>query len=376
MRLVPIPSIQEGTALAKTVYDDHGRILLKKDVILTKPLLDRIQESGFRSLYINDKFSEGVIEDVIKPQLRHKTVHAIKDTFESFRTFYIKSKNSSMPIREKIELKAKNKYMNNINDIANDIIDELLGKKNILVNLVDIKNMDNYTYEHSVNVTILSLILGIELGLGKNELYELCIGALLHDIGKTFIDQGILNKKEKLTDKEFAIIKEHTVKGYEYIKDLYELRGASKRIVLEHHERIDGSGYPRNITGKVIHPYSKIVAITDTFDALTSDRVYRRAIPANEAIEYLMGASDRLYDIDMVSIFVRKIIVYPVGTLVKLSNGMIGVVKDLNPQFPLRPTIQVIRNGKKQEIINLLEENNIIITGIQYNINNKKNETN
>ncbi len=370
MRLVPIPSIQEGTTLAKTVYDNHGRILLRKGIILSKPLLERVQTSGFRSLYIIDKFSEGVIEDVIKPQLRHKTVHAIKDTFENFHAFYIKNKNTSIPIREKIELKAKHKYMNNISVIANDIIDELLDKKNILVNLVDLKNMDNYTYEHSVNVTILSLILGIELGLGKNELHELCIGALLHDIGKTFIDRDILNKKDKLTDKEFAIIKEHTVKGYEYIKDLYELRGASKRIILEHHEKIDGSGYPRKITGRVIHTYSKIVAITDTFDALTSDRVYRRAIPPNEAIEYLMGASDRLYDIDMVSTFVRKIIVYPVGTLVKLSNGMIGVVKSLNPQLPLRPTIQIIRNGEKQEVINLVDENNIIISGIQYNIQN------
>ena len=368
MRLVPIHCIRPGNKLARTVYDKNGRILLQQNVILTQNLLERVATNGFNSLYINDQYSEDEIEDVIKPELRQKTIQAVKESFDNFRSYYFRSKDTSVPLKQRIELKAKNKYMVTMSKITQEIVDELLTKKNLLINLVDIKSLDTYTYQHSVNVAILSLILGIELSLEHHQLYELCTGALMHDIGKAFIEQDVLFKKKPLTQEEFSHLKEHPFKGYEYLKDLRDIKAASKRIILEHHEKVDGTGYPKGLTEKQIHPFSKIVALADAYDTLTSDQPYRKALPPNEAIEFLMGSASRYFDTEMTTVFVRKIVVYPIGTIVKLSDATIGIVKETNPQLSLRPKIQKIENGKKAGIIDLATETNVVIKGVQYDV--------
>lgn len=369
MRLVPINCIKDGSFLAKTIYDGEGRILLTKGAVLTDKIIKKAELVGLMSLYINDEYSSNEIEDIIKPELRQKAVKVIKDSFNNL-TKYIEYGNNGSA-QSKYEA-SKARYENNeiLSKIVSDIIDEMLSKKDVLINLVDIKSMDNYTYEHSVNVTILSLVLGIGLNMDKQKLFNLAMGAMLHDVGKVFIPKEILLKNGKLTDEEFKTIKEHPEKGYEYLKDKIDISAMSRIIALQHHEKVDGTGYPEAIKEDKIHEFAKVVSIADVYDALTSDRPYRRAMPPNEAIEYLMAGVERSFDYEMVKIFVRRIVPYPVGTLVKLSNGKTGVVEEIIENFPLRPKVRIVAEGTN-EYINLMEENSIVIEGIQYDVPEK-----
>lgn len=369
MRLVPLNCVKEGTYLGKHIYDIDGRILLKKGVELNQSLIKRIMDVGIQTIYINDEYSSNEIEDIIKPEIRMKAVKTVKDTFESIQRVAGTGNTPDSSSSKSQLVEFRDELTGSVSSISNDIVNELLSKKNILINLVDIKTIDNYTYLHSVNVAILSLVLGIELGLAPKVLHDLCIGALLHDVGKAFIPKEILNKYGKLTPKEFDIMKQHTVKGYEYVKSNVSIPAAAKVVILQHHERIDGTGYPRAIKDLEIHTLAKVVAITDTYDELTSDRPYRKAVPPNEAIELMMGCAGRYFDFEMVQTFVRKVIPYPVGTLVKLSNGEYAVVEEVKPNFPLRPSVRIIRQravNVELENVDLLTEKNLVIEGIQY----------
>ncbi len=365
MRFVPINSVKEGSKLAKTIYDKNGRVLLAEGVSLSDSLLKRVRANNIFSIYINDEYSQNEIDDIIKPELRQKAVTLIKETFSNFT----KGMNPGNYINKKQAVKIKYEYTSSINDLVKDILDDILSRKNIFVNLVDIKSMDNYTYEHSVNVTLLALIIGIELKFTKEQLFDLAVGAMLHDLGKTFVPIEILSKAGALKAEEFDIIKNHTTKGYEYLKDNLDISGIARMIILQHHERIDGKGYPRGLKYDEINSFAKIVTIADVYDALTSDRPYRRAMSPNEALEYLMGGVDRYFDFKYVKAFIKRVIPYPEGSLVKLSNGDVAVIDKVNVEYPLRPSVKIIKqfNDRHEMIgVNLIEEKNLTILGVHY----------
>lgn len=357
MRLVPVNCVTEGNILAKTIYDINGRVLLTDGCKLTNSILKRITANGIYSLYINDKYSTNEIEDLIKPELRLKALKTLKDGMEGGI--------SKQKTQSKLATKIKYDYIDNISKLANDIIDEIIYQKNVMINLADIKSVDNYTYEHCLNVAVLSIVIGIELRLSRKTMIDLAIGALLHDIGKMFVPKEILLKNSALTKEEFELIKVHPVEGYKYVKENYNISIPSKNIILYHHEKYDGSGYPDGLKQDKIYELAKIVTIADVYDALTSDRPYRRALSPNEALEYIMGASNRHFDINFVNAFIKRVVPYPVGTLVKLTNGDVGVVLETNPEVPLRPRIKVIRPNKLIDL-DLMEIKDVVINGVQY----------
>ncbi|KDR94738.1 HD-GYP domain, c-di-GMP phosphodiesterase class II (or its inactivated variant) [Peptoclostridium litorale DSM 5388] len=360
MRFVPMNSVRKGAVIAKPLIDSNGSLLLKEGVILSDPIIQKIQDKGYKSIYVKDDYSQGDIEDVIKPEIRRKVTNKIKDTFEFF------AKNQGRETQNSAQIY---KNLDELYDMSKAIVDDLFNQKDIMISMVDIKSMDNYTYSHSVNVAVLSLVIGIAAQLTKNELYEITMGAMLHDIGKIFVPKEILNKPGKLTDEEFKIIQQHTVKGYEYISQNSSIKATTKIIALQHHLNMDGSGYPSGNKLSQIHKFSRIVSIADIYDALTSDRSYRKAFAPSEAIEYIMSLASSKLDIDYVKVFVKKIIPYPVGTIVMLSNGETAVVKKLNEGFPMRPVVELIINGKlTDEKIDLMEMNNQVIKEIVYEI--------
>ncbi|MGH4122785.1 MAG: HD-GYP domain-containing protein [Clostridium sp.] len=372
MRLVPIEFAKPGNFLAKTIFDNDGRILLREGVTLTEKFLLRIKGLQIYSVYINDEYSETIIEDVIKPELRQTAIKAVKDTFYSFEKYSLYSNNINF--NEKKFAKEKQSYFESIGSIARDIIDEIISKKNVMINLVDIKSMDNYTYQHSVNVAVISLVLGVQLQLNQDELYTLCMGALIHDIGKVLVPKEIVLKPGPLTDDEFKIIKEHTTKGYDYLKGSLDISAPARIVALQHHEKINGHGYPDNIKDKSINRFARIVAIADVYDALTSDRPYRKAMCPNDAVEYIFSHGDTQFDYEMVKAFSKAVVPYPPGTLVKLNTGDIGVVTDVFPNFALRPQVKIVKSGitaNSKEIgttISLVEHLDIVIEDIEFAI--------
>ena len=263
MHIQSLDKIELGSKLGKTLFTSDGRVLLGRGVELTLKYINRLRDFGFYSIFISDQFDNDVIvEDIIHDTTRLDAILQVKNLFKNG----LGENGHSDPI----ELK------NGIENIANSIIDDIEANSNLMVDLYSLKSFDDYTFQHSVNVSVLSIVLGIKAGLNGLELKELATAALLHDIGKMCIPFDILSKDSILTDEEYEIVKSHTNEGFSFLLNDANVSPKIAIVAYQHHEWNDGSGYPDGIDGKNMHVYSKIVALIDSYDALTSDRLYRK----------------------------------------------------------------------------------------------------
>lgn len=369
MRLVPIECVREGCYLAKTIYDSDGRILLRCGAKLTHSLIKRIKSINIFSLYVSDEYTQKEIDEIISPELKQKSILLVKDVFS---TFHKLSSDPTLASNSKNKfklLKEKENYLNSLEELAEELYDSIISNKNIMIGLVDIKTMDAYTYQHSVNVAILSTVIGVGFKLPKKKLIDLCVGALLHDLGKIFVGKDIIQKPDKLTDMEFEAIKNHPKAGYDYIHNNNNISTNCKMIILQHHEKVDGSGYPRGIKSNDINILAKIVAVADVYDALTSDRSYKKAMCPNEAFEFILSKSNSMFDFEVTKIFSKVLMPYPKGSYVKLSNGDVGKVKKLHRYYPLRPCLEIIKSlekGKVGTVLDLSTELSVVISSLDF----------
>jgi len=343
MRCINIATLKPGDVLGRTIYDNSGRALLVEKTVLTQNFINRLIGHKVVSVYIEDPKCPLGGEDIINQHTRHVAINTLREIATGI---------------SQTSLTSKQDYGRRVSLLVDDIIEELLSRKDSLINVIDLKDYDNYTYSHSVNVTVLSLVTGISLGLEYPRLKSLGMGALLHDVGKIFVPLEVLNKSGKLTTEEFAQIKKHPEQGFTKVKEDDILDAPARAVILQHHEKLDGSGYPGNRRGKDIHELAKIVAIADVYDALTSDRPYRARWAPAQGLEYIYSIAGTHLEVDIVSKFVRNIAPFPLGSLVQCSNGMIGYVVE-NEINPHRPILQI--EDKK---IDLKTELNITITNI------------
>jgi len=319
--------------LGDNLYNNYGELMLAGGTVLTKEYVNAIQRLQYNGVYIEDDISKDVhILNIISDNVRAKTVKGIKDVFIHF---------------EKGDSKAAKTNMKKVKQQVENIVDEIFANRHLMVNMVDMKVFDDYTYYHSVNVAVLSIVLGVALKMDRNELCNLGFGALLHDIGKVFINREILNKKGKLTSAEFEEIKTHSLLGCNHVKKGYGVTASAYMGILDHHERYDGGGYPNNLKGQDISWFGRIISIADVYDALTSDRPYRKALLPSDAMEYIMASNNTQFDPKVVEVFVRKIAPYPIGTCVKLSNGLTGIVVENYESFSMRPRIRVFMDNDR-----------------------------
>lgn len=367
MRIVPINSVKEGAALADNLYSENGDILLKKGVVLSDKLIERIRANGISSLYVHDGFINEEIHDIIKPEVKQKAIKAIRETFKQIEDFNTQMLSQTSSFKKRIHIKSMDNYLLKIKGISEYIVDDISLSHQLMVNLVDIKNLNNYLYQHALNVALLSTVVGIEMRLNKHQLYNLFIGAVLHDIGKLFIDPQIMEHQANLSEDDKLVLQEHTQLGYRYLCDNYHFEAPTKLIALEHHEHVDGTGYPKGLDEHVIHKFAKIVAVCNCYDDLTSDTPEHTAIPAHEALEYIMANGGTKFDFDVVEIFTRKVNPYPVGTIVKLSDNNDYIVIKATPNFPTRPTVKQVDLIAKKSLdkqINLLERNDLVVSSV------------
>lgn len=337
MRRVRIDDVLLGERVGKAIFSPDGKILLSQGVELTESYLEKLKGYGINEIYIDDEVSRGIeLHETIAENTRLEAKSLVKDLMGKYR--FTNSFNSDKVIA-----------------VVDEIIDELLASNDILLSLSDIKSVDDYTFEHSVNVCIISLIIGIGLKFPAENLRELGIGAILHDIGKLMIPDEILKKPSQLTVDEFEEIKRHTVYGYEILKRNRNINTVSAYIAFAHHERFDGSGYPMHIKAESIHQCARIVAVADVYDALTSDRVYRRKLKAHEVFEYITALGSHHFDKAVVDTFAKYVAVYPIGTGVILNNRQRGLVARINGKFPTRPVVRVIYDENNQNLVNYYE---------------------
>ncbi|WP_040213863.1 HD-GYP domain-containing protein [Clostridium polynesiense] len=214
----------------------------------------------------------------------------------------------------------------------------------IMKSIVEVRNVDEYTFRHSVNTAVLSVTLGKWLNLSNNNLKLLCYAGLLHDIGKSKIRPEILNKKGNLNKNEFEEIKRHSRLGYDLVKKVPFIDTSVSLAVLMHHEREDGSGYPLKLVSNNIHPFAKIIAIADTFDAMTSNRVYRSKICPLSVLENIKADSFKQLDPNYCSVFITNMLNFYIGDNVALNNGKLGRIVKLNPNNITKPLVSVNDN--------------------------------
>ena len=355
MRFIPTNCIREGMKLSKKLVGKNGELMLNSGTVLRPSYVDKIVKLGYNGLYIEDDLSDDIeIRDVISENLRYRTVDTVRKVFADIE--------GSGATVSKVE---------DITRVLDEIIDEVMGNPDVMVNMIDLKVYDDYTFYHSTNVSILSLVIGNALNLSRGQLDKLGLAAILHDIGKVFIPKTVLNKPGKLTLEEFEQIKQHSTLGFQYLKEKFMVPAVSYVGVLQHHEKFDGTGYPDGLHGKEISLFARIISVSDVYDALVSKRPYRNALSPSDAMEYIMGGASTEFDPEVVALFCKRIAPYPVGTCVRLSNDASAIVAENYSSSSMRPLLKVIRHGKKRVkpyYLNLRDDHDaldIVITGIE-----------
>lgn len=229
--------------------------------------------------------------------------------------------------------------------VASEMVDSCIRNEDALVSLTTLRGHDEYTFTHSVNVAVYSLVLGNTLGMTEEELRRFGVAVLLHDVGKMLVPPEILHKPGKLTREEFEVMKLHVERGVAFLRESFPENDEVLIVAQAHHERIDGSGYPKGLTGNDVPIWGQIAAIGDIFDALTSRRCYKKEMTPHQALSLMYQLSGGELDTLLVERFIESVGIYPIGSLVKLSTNEVGLVTSVCHSDLLHPTILVLYRG-------------------------------
>ncbi len=351
MRLVNIGDVEVGSIIAKPVYDSKLSLLINKGAKLSELLIKKLIQADIRHLYIEDEISRGIeLDPMISDEIKLQAFVIMKKFYESQM---VKQDQNVEAIRES--------SIRELKDIVDDIITEIYSKNEQKYYSTELMGAEMYHYNHAVEVMILSLLIGRKMGLDREKLLKLGMGAILADIGKARVPQDILNKKGKLEPEEFDEMKRHVDYSYAILKDLVGLSSLSRQIVLLHHEKLDGSGYPNGFTGEQIPLLVRIATVCDIFSAIVADRTYNNRISVDTAIEILRGAAPTKIDQDVFMTLLQVIDIYPPGTLVELGNGQVGIVIQSNPNSPTRPILRIIEQEGQNHEVDLMQELTLFI---------------
>jgi HD-GYP domain-containing protein (c-di-GMP phosphodiesterase class II) len=359
MRLVALRELNPEMVLAKSIFV-NGNVYINKGTNGLDRYSDRLDRMGIACVYIEDEVSEAIeIPESITDETRTRCKDALRDAYSSVR------ENMTVDV-EKLE-----------GPLAK-LMEEVMENKDVQINLSDINAVDDYTFGHSVSTAVYAALIGIDLGFGEIKMKELCLGAILHDAGKMLIDPAILRKEGKLTEDEFKEIKRHPQLTYDILSRCKSLSEDVRLIGLQHHERLNGKGYPNRLGGYRISAYGRIVAVADVYDALSSDRCYRSRWPNNKILDYLTEESGKSFDNEMVASLLKRIAVYPTGSQVRLSDGSQALVVRQNEQMPLRPVVRVFKNPEGHIIpvqqIDMMERLSITIVASQLEIQREEEQ--
>ena len=238
-----------------------------------------------------------------------------------------------------------------VQPVVQNITESILRNPGALLGLLRIKSKDDYTFLHSVSVCALLVAFANARGMDQDIIREAGLGGLLHDTGKALVPDAILNKPGPLTDEEFAIIKKHPMDGFNILKQSPDVPALALDITLHHHERRDGTGYPDKLAGDDISEIAQMAAIVDVYDAITADRVYHKGMPAAAALRKIYEWSKHHFNPKLVQEFMRCVGIYPVGTLVMLESGRLGVVVEPHESNLLAPKVNVFFNTRNNVYI-------------------------
>lgn len=313
--------------------------------ILREETLKKLREKGLQDVFIDVKkgkdsrFAHPILSNNVsfKPRL------TLKVEREKAEKVYGEARGLVADLLNNVKM-GKAIDVAPVDELADYINNSILNNPNALQCLSQIREKDRYLLEHSVNVGILMSVFSTYLGFEKTTVKELTTGALLHDIGKIRVPSEILNKAGKLDEDEWIEMKRHVVYGQEVLIKSEGISEIAKSICGLHHERLDGTGYPLGLDDKKIDVYGRMAAIVDVYDAVTASRCYHQGMPPFKAMKLLVTMSETHLDKSLVYSFIRCMSVYPVGTVVELNSGKLGVVIEPNLELPNKPIIRIFYN--------------------------------
>ena len=341
MLRLPTSKLKDGMILGQSLFNTAGGSYLVKGKPVTIEYIRKLQQLGIQTVTVTSMDPRHRLPpppDVIEEKTRIKAISTVFNTFQSIE------ENGTLDV-------------SSLEKVADSIVFDLFDNHENLVQLTDIRMHDAYTFAHSVNVAVLSAMMGMLCHLSKEDLSLITLGGLLHDLGKITVQAEILNKNRSLTENEFDIIRQHPTNGARRIVKMHNLPKPSilAAIASQHHEHIDGTGYPRGIKGDEIHRFAKITAIADVYDALTSERPYKKAYMPNIAYNIMHNINKGQFDRKLLDTFFNNVALYPEGAVLKTTMGF-AVVKESKFGRTTTPIIILFAdtNGK------LLDERTVI----------------
>ncbi len=311
MKFVKTDFLEPGMISTKTILDKRGTLLLSANHAITRDIISAMKRAELPGVYIFDEYTQfEQLNSLVDDELRREVIKDLKD-FNIDKVIFL----------------------------TNKIVEDIMQSKDLLVDLNELSIYDSDTYEHSMSVCTLATTCGVGMGLNTEQLQQLALAAMLHDVGKRNIPKEILNKPGKLTKEERELINEHPQMGYDM---LYANNGISPYVraaILSHHENYDGSGYPKGLEEDEIPLFGRIIHVADVYDALSRKRAYKDSYKQSESIEFLMAQCGIMFDLEIVETFLKYIVVYPVGCDVLLSDGRAAHVIKNRSSSIMRPVV-------------------------------------
>jgi putative nucleotidyltransferase with HDIG domain len=356
LKRIAIDDLRVGM-FVEAVTKQKGALKIKtRGRVTSEQIITKLKQQGILELAIDSnnvlnkaepptepvKAPEEIPEPVNDPTMRS---HSFEQEISKASQLY----NQAKKLQKKAFADVKSGRKINCKDmeaVADGFIDSIFRNQDALTCMTRIREKDAYLLEHSVNVSILMTILAKHMKLDKDMIHQLATGALLHDIGKIKIDDEILHKPGKLTPQEMQLMQSHVVHSRKILEQADGISSISLDIASNHHERLDGTGYPNGLNGNQVSQYARMIAIVDSYDAMTANRCYKNGMNPINAFKRLMKDTKTAFDASLVGLFIQSIGVHPVGTLVMLKSQKLGIVTKTNFEEPLKPVIKVFYHAK------------------------------
>lgn len=349
MEKVAINQLQSGMLIAETILDDNGKALIIERTTLSDNLIKRLEDMGKEFIYV---YHEQTIEADPGEVLETRVLIHARNLLSEYLPIDLYKKSNE---------RAFQRF-----DLVNNMLKRIVNNPKVTSFFLDLRAIDEYTMEHSIHVCVISLLVGTGLNMNDELLENLGTGALLHDVGRIQLDKEFRGKVGSLKDKEEQKYLEHTKYGYQLLRD-HGLSPEVAKIALYHHEKWDGSG-PNKLAGDKIDLLSRIVAVCNVYDDFVGSIASQRYLP-HEAIEYLYGTGDYYYDARVVKVFTSSVSIYPLGSVVKLNTGEIGIVVNVDKNIAPRPIVKLCYDRNNEKIkyprqIDLSIETTLFISSI------------
>ncbi|MBM7866125.1 HD domain-containing protein [Heliobacterium gestii] len=362
MSRITVDAVQKGLILDEPIYTKTGALLLPRGTVLDERHIHFLKNLGVESVEVTTKLARknakaangrltraaaGANEEKSHdgtPALRDQEPPETKAFYDLLREDLLVQVNSAI-----VHYSQEGSHDRELGDLLT-LFGDLFQEHNRVQHLLEVKSTDAFTFKHCVNVAVLAVLTGLTMRLSEDSLRMVALGGLLHDIGKKKVPPEILFAEGALSPESRRRIEEHTEHGYDTLVRDTALPEEIALIALQHHERLDGSGYPRRLQGDQIHLFSQLVGVADVFEAMTSTRNYRPGFNPVEIVEYLMGASSTLFPERIVKALLDSITIYRIGSAVQLSNGATGVVVKANAKLPSRPVVRIVFDDRRMPL--------------------------